>query len=788
MKKLLLLLSIISTGLFAQCPAGQKQVVISITPDNYPTEVSWNLKDNGGLTLASGTGSGLASGVTFTTSVCVDSSKCLTFSIFDSFGDGICCAYGAGSYSVTYDGTQVASGGNYTTQEITSFNCPPGSNCNQAIVVDTGMYTAPGRDYWYLFQPTVNGMYEISTCYAANTCDTKIWVYSSCNGNINSTNTGTLYYDDNNGGCGIKAVVSAALTAGTPYLVRIGDNAGACPGAIDFSIDYTGGIIGCTDPLACNYNPMATDSGTCYYSPSPMCVGPDLTISQPDIVNSLHMGTTTASNCEVVEGCLAGYGSRQILQFDTKIMNIGQLDYYVGNPTNNPDQFSFINCHGHAHYEGYADYILYDSNGNALPIGRKNGFCVMDLSCPAGIPAQYGCSNMGITAGCADIYSSGLSCQWIDVTDVDTGDYTLAVKVNWDQSPDALGHYETNYINNWAQVCIHISESNGMKNFTVLPNCPAYVDCAGTPYGNSVVDCNGVCGGGAKRGDLDNNTQQETTDAQMYVSQILNTSITPTTCNDLNASGSITVWDAALVNQCAVHGSSSNTLCNFPRGAVNPAETVVLSIDTVNTLSQYVDISIINPNNQVLAYEFTLSGVEILNVQNLIPTSDYPITPEFVVGGNKVIGISYLDSAINKKYVPTKLCRVFYSNLTDNKICISDIIDIVNMNYEAVNPVIGDTCIAINPIGIKSYGSTTADFVIMPNPASTTVMLKPYFVDATYIQMSILDITGREVMNGSLETSFTEQTVDVSKLQAGVYTITLKSDKGVVSKKLVVKR
>jgi hypothetical protein len=764
----------------AQCPAGQKQVVVTIVPDNFPQETTWDLKDNGGITLASGTSVGAT--------VCVDTTKCLTFTIRDSYGDGLCCNFGTGSYNVSYNGVTVASGGSFTTQESTSFNCPPGSSCNLAMVVDTGVYFAPMRDYWYMFTPEANGMYEITTCFPANTCNTKLWVYSSCNGNINSTNTGTLYYDDDNGGCGIKAVISAALDTNTTYYIRVGDVASNCSDTIQWAINYIGAITGCMDPSACNFNPMATLPGTCYYSPHPSCVGPDLVINQQSIENSLNIGNTTATNCEVVEGCLAGYGNRTILRFDTRIENIGQLDYYIGNPTNNPSQFNFVNCHGHAHYEGYADYVLYDSNGNALPIGRKNGFCVMDLQCPVGIPAQYGCSNMGITAGCADIYGSGLSCQWIDITDVADGDYTLAVKVNWDQSPDALGHHETNYVNNWAQVCINIYEVGGMKNFTLLPTCPAYLDCSGTPYGNATVDCNGNCGGGAKKGDLDNNTMQQTNDAQLYVSGDLNSTLTPSNCIDLNADGHINVWDASLVNQCARHGGTNNTLCNFPRGAANPAEVVILSVETLNTASQYVDIAISNPNNEVLAYEFTLSGLEILNVQNLISAADYPITPEFVVGGNKVIGISYVDSCINRKYVPTNLCRVFYSNLTDTVVCISNIIEIVNKNNEAVTKVIGDTCIAV-PASVSIKGmSNENNFVLMPNPASDKITIKPYFKGAEQIELSMFDITGREVMRTPIKTGFVEQTVDVSSLQAGVYTITLKSDNGMASKKLVIKR
>jgi hypothetical protein len=107
---------------------------------------------------------------------------------------------------------------------------------------------------------------------------------------------------------------------------------------------------------------------------------------------------------------------------------------------------------------------------------------------------------------------------------------------------------------------------------------------------------------------------QQTNDAQLYVSGDLNNTLTPSNCIDLNADGKINVWDATLVNQCARHGGTNNTLCNFPRGAANPAEVVILSVETLNTASQYVDIAISNPNNEVLAYEFTLGGVEILSV------------------------------------------------------------------------------------------------------------------------------------------------------------------------------
>ena len=53
-------------------------------------------------------------------SLCLEKESCVKFTIADSFGDGICCSWGNGSYSVSYNGVVVASGGSFAASETTS--------------------------------------------------------------------------------------------------------------------------------------------------------------------------------------------------------------------------------------------------------------------------------------------------------------------------------------------------------------------------------------------------------------------------------------------------------------------------------------------------------------------------------------------------------------------------------------------------------------------------------------------------------------------------------------------
>lgn len=773
------------------CPDGQLSLIVEILTDQYPAETAWSVTDAAGNVIEEVGFNTYAQHTLYQTQVCVPDSTCLNFTLQDSYGDGI---YLPGYYNLILEGDTIASGGNnFNFSTTTYFNCEPGQTCESAITVGEGQYTAPYDDTWYVFTPDSVGTYLITTC-GLSECDTKIWIYDTCEGiTIAEDNQSTIFFNDDESDCAPQAVVESFFDVGVPYYIRIGDNLDACPDSIDWEIIYLGPVEGCTDPNSCNYNPLATiDDGSCLPLGDPDCPDmPDLTILQDILESSIYLTSINSTDpCLIEEGCLHGYGQRDIIRFTTRIANIGELDYYIGEPDTDNSQFTWDNCHNHFHYDGYAEYVLFSEEGEEIPIGFKNGFCVIDLGCTTGSP-QYGCSNMGITAGCHDTYSSGLECQWIDVTDVPDGRYVFVTRVNWDFAPDKLGRVERDSLNNWAQVCIILDRTSGELQMSLDDDCDPYVDCAGELYGDTQIDCTGECGGITIRGDLDENGAQEMIDAQNYVTNILGEDISATPCNDLNADEEITVYDAALLASCVNfgvshphEGSGAHDHCNFPGGVLNTTDTVTFSIIDANFDENYIDIGIFNPTTRVNAYQFIIDGVVITSIDNLIPEEEYPIEPLGMNG--QVIGISYQDSMIFKASEMRPLCRVHFASMTDNLVCISEIIDVVNQNHEQTINQIVDGCVEYLPNSTVAIDHQL-QCRLFPNPFDQSTRLNFSNPNQEEFRLEVLTVDGK-VVQSYFNIRENEVIIDGSQLASGMYWYRLTGDAGFATGKMVINR
>ncbi|MEP2936627.1 MAG: M4 family metallopeptidase [Gilvibacter sp.] len=100
----------------------ENEVTLTITFDNYPEETAWTLTDSGGSTVASASYSTAnPDGSTVNVPFGTLADDTYTFTITDSYGDGICCAYGSGSYSLSNPAGVMFSGGSFGSSEATDF-------------------------------------------------------------------------------------------------------------------------------------------------------------------------------------------------------------------------------------------------------------------------------------------------------------------------------------------------------------------------------------------------------------------------------------------------------------------------------------------------------------------------------------------------------------------------------------------------------------------------------------------------------------------------------------------
>ena len=113
-------------------------VGLNLTTDNYGSETTWTLKNASGTTVESGSGYGNNASTVLAWNL---PNGTYTFTINDAYGDGICCSYGNGSYTLTGDGGTIATGGNFGSTQTVSFcveaagpSCP--SNIRLALTTD----------------------------------------------------------------------------------------------------------------------------------------------------------------------------------------------------------------------------------------------------------------------------------------------------------------------------------------------------------------------------------------------------------------------------------------------------------------------------------------------------------------------------------------------------------------------------------------------------------------------------------------------------------------------------
>jgi hypothetical protein len=275
-------------------------------------------------------------------------------------------------------------------------------------------------------------------------------------------------------------------------------------------------------------------------------------------------------------------------------------------------------------------------------------------------------------------------------------------------------------------------------------------------------------------GDVNADSDLNGSDVVSYLGILAQETIQATTCNDLNANGEISVYDIYLAQWCmngGNGGSTSTNACDFPRNIVNVNTAAGLSISNFSAADGYIDVELMSTMDDVTGYQFEISGADVIGVSSLIDPTVFSCEVGYNAFSEGVFVVSNVyGNKIENSLNPTQLCRVYLSNFEGNEICIDEVVDIVNNNAERLPSYVYGSCVQLVSVDENS-SLVTASTEVYPNPASNEIRVRVNALSEGTTHMAIQDATGRTVKTISSLSLNVWNTLEISDLSTGVYTI-----------------
>lgn len=136
----------------------ENDITVIVNGDDFPEETAWVLKNLDGTVMASdgfnmdGDIVGLSNS-SYNQNIVLPAGQCYQFEIFDSYGDGICCGQGSGSYTIKETSTNsvLASGGDFAFLDQFTFHIAENlslqevTSANEKIILSEAYFDLLGR-------------------------------------------------------------------------------------------------------------------------------------------------------------------------------------------------------------------------------------------------------------------------------------------------------------------------------------------------------------------------------------------------------------------------------------------------------------------------------------------------------------------------------------------------------------------------------------------------------------------------------------------------------------------
>ena len=114
---------------------------IELILDDYGSETTWELSQDEVVIIEGGPYADDLDQTLVLETICL-ADGCYVFKIMDSYGDGICCGYGNGSYNIVNNGISVLTGGEFTDEDE-DFFCVGDVNVTESDLANFNMFPNP---------------------------------------------------------------------------------------------------------------------------------------------------------------------------------------------------------------------------------------------------------------------------------------------------------------------------------------------------------------------------------------------------------------------------------------------------------------------------------------------------------------------------------------------------------------------------------------------------------------------------------------------------------------------
>ena len=316
---------------------------VIITPDRYGNETTWQLFDSTGALAGDGgpyqtTGTNATQPDVITDVPITILDECYTFIIRDSYGDGICCAYGAGDYRLEDVEGNILIDGNgdfgddashlfRVTASCLVDGCMDATACNydSSATCDDGSCILPdGCTNALACNYDLTAQCDNGSCTYLDNPVTDLTAYnwtlvfdSGCTGSGSSEE---LTFDADQTFLSSESYAGMWSLCGGFYMHGFSDfpviyagswDGTGFTGTFDDGADFSGCftlypiIPGCTDSTACNYDSLATDDdGSCDYDSCSGCI-------YSEACNYNPLNTIDDGSCDFVSclGCTYEYAN-----------------------------------------------------------------------------------------------------------------------------------------------------------------------------------------------------------------------------------------------------------------------------------------------------------------------------------------------------------------------------------------------------------------------------------------------------------------------------------------------